>query len=233
MARSSDRAVRPPQRRRGRHHPADPHRRQGMGVEGRGPRHVGLRADAVQRAWNDPARMIGVSEIRAEALGAFGDPALGRVRFEDWIHRVYVVNGSALVEINQKFHGWGRDHHYGTSGCSGAAAGGGGCCDTTSAPAAVRTPLTFRPRDEGGLDDARGTARNDPGAVQGANAPRGARGAPQEHRRPSRLRDHAPRRQGRLARPRLHAAQCRRSAGEPRELRARGPVVLSFYRGRW
>jgi SnoaL-like domain len=68
--------------------------------------------DAVQRAWNDPARMIGVNEIRAEALGAFGDPALGRVRFEDWIHRIYVVNGSALVEVNQKFHGWGRDHHY-------------------------------------------------------------------------------------------------------------------------
>jgi ketosteroid isomerase-like protein len=68
--------------------------------------------DALQRAWNDPARMIGVSEIRAEALGAFRDPALGRVRFEDWIHRVYVVNASALVEINQKFHGWGRDHYY-------------------------------------------------------------------------------------------------------------------------
>jgi hypothetical protein len=34
------------------------------------------------------------------------------VRFEDWIHRIYIVNGSALVEINQKFHGWGRDHYY-------------------------------------------------------------------------------------------------------------------------
>lgn len=69
-------------------------------------------ADAVQRAWNDPTRMIGVAGIRAEALGAFADPALGSVRFQDWVHRIYIVNGSALVEINQKFHGWGRDHYY-------------------------------------------------------------------------------------------------------------------------
>jgi hypothetical protein len=68
--------------------------------------------DAVQRAWNEAARMIGVDGIRAEALGAFADPRLGPVRFEDWIHRIYIVNSSALVEINQKFHGWGRDHHY-------------------------------------------------------------------------------------------------------------------------
>lgn len=68
--------------------------------------------DAVQRAWNDPATLIGVAGIRAEALGAFADPTLGLVRFQDWIHRIYIVNGSALVEINQKFHGWGRDHYY-------------------------------------------------------------------------------------------------------------------------
>ena len=68
--------------------------------------------DAVQRAWNDPARVVGVDGIRAEALGAFRDPALGRVRFDDWVHRIYIVNASALVEINQKFHGWGRDHYY-------------------------------------------------------------------------------------------------------------------------
>lgn len=68
--------------------------------------------DALQRAWNDPSRMVDVGGIRAEALGAFGDPALGQVRFQDWVHRIYVVNGSALVEINQKFHGWGRDHYY-------------------------------------------------------------------------------------------------------------------------
>ena len=69
-------------------------------------------SDALQRAWNDPARMIDVAGIRAEALGAFRDPTLGRVRFEDWVHRIYIVNASALVEINQKFHGWGRDHYY-------------------------------------------------------------------------------------------------------------------------
>ena len=69
-------------------------------------------ADAVQRAWNDPGRMIDMSKIRAEALGAFRDPNLGPVRFQDWIHRIYIVNASALVEINQKFHGWGRDHYY-------------------------------------------------------------------------------------------------------------------------
>jgi len=68
--------------------------------------------DAVQRAWNEPTRMIGVSGIRSEALGAFADPRLGRVRFEDWIHRIYIVNTSAVVEINQIFHGWGRDHYY-------------------------------------------------------------------------------------------------------------------------
>jgi hypothetical protein len=69
-------------------------------------------ADAVQRAWNEPTRMVGVAGIRAEALGAFADPRLGRVRFDDWIHRIYIVNASALVEINQRFHGWGRDHYY-------------------------------------------------------------------------------------------------------------------------
>ncbi len=68
--------------------------------------------DAVQRAWNDPGKTIDVAGIRAEALGAFRDPQLGTVRFQDWIHRVYIVNASALVEINQKFHGWGRDHYY-------------------------------------------------------------------------------------------------------------------------
>jgi hypothetical protein len=68
--------------------------------------------DAVQRAWNEPARMIDVAGIRAEALGAFADPRLGRVEFDDRIHRIYIVNNSALVEINQRFHGWGRDHYY-------------------------------------------------------------------------------------------------------------------------
>jgi hypothetical protein len=68
--------------------------------------------DAVQRAWNEATRMIGVDGIRAEALGAFADPRLGPIRFEDWIHRIYIVNSSVLVEINQKFHEWGRDHYY-------------------------------------------------------------------------------------------------------------------------
>ena len=68
--------------------------------------------DAVQRAWNEPDRMIDREGIRAEALGAFRDPQLGTVRFQDWVHRLYIVNASALVEINQKFHGWGRDHYY-------------------------------------------------------------------------------------------------------------------------
>ncbi len=68
--------------------------------------------DAVQRAWNDPGKMVDLAGIRAEALGAFRDPQLGPVRFQDWVHRIYIVNASALVEINQKFHGWGRDHYY-------------------------------------------------------------------------------------------------------------------------
>jgi hypothetical protein len=69
-------------------------------------------ADAVQRAWHESSQIIDVMGIRAEALGAFADPRLGRVRFDDWIHRIYIVNTSALVEINQRFHGWGRDHYY-------------------------------------------------------------------------------------------------------------------------
>ena len=69
-------------------------------------------SDAVQRAWDNPNVMVNYEGIRAEALGAFRDPKLGEVRFEDWIHRTYIVNSSAVVEINQKFHGWGRDHYY-------------------------------------------------------------------------------------------------------------------------
>jgi hypothetical protein len=68
--------------------------------------------DALQRAWNNPTVMIDYAGIRAEALGAFRDPKVGRIRFEDWIHRIYIVNNSAVVEINQKFHGWGNDHYY-------------------------------------------------------------------------------------------------------------------------
>ncbi|MGH7847873.1 MAG: hypothetical protein ACREQW_22245 [Candidatus Binatia bacterium] len=68
--------------------------------------------DALQRAWNNPSVMIDYAGIRAEALGAFRDPKVGQIRFEDWIHRIYIVNNSALVEINQKFHGWGGDHYY-------------------------------------------------------------------------------------------------------------------------
>jgi hypothetical protein len=68
--------------------------------------------DAVQRAWNNPNVMINYEGIKAEALGAFRDPKLGQVRFEDWIHRIYIVNTSAVVEINQRFHGWSRDHYY-------------------------------------------------------------------------------------------------------------------------
>jgi hypothetical protein len=68
--------------------------------------------DAVQRAWNNPNVMINYEGIKAEALGAFSDPKLGQVRFEDWIHRIYIVNTSAIVEINQRFHGWSRDHYY-------------------------------------------------------------------------------------------------------------------------
>ena len=68
--------------------------------------------DALQRAWNKPKVMIDHAGIRAEAIGAFRDPKVGQIRFEDWIHRVYIVNNSAIVEINQKFHGWGEDHYY-------------------------------------------------------------------------------------------------------------------------
>jgi len=68
--------------------------------------------DALQRAWNKPTVMIDYAGIRAEALGAFRDPKVGQIRFEDWIHRIYIVNNSAVVEINQKFHGWGGDHYY-------------------------------------------------------------------------------------------------------------------------
>jgi hypothetical protein len=52
--------------------------------------------------------MIDVAGVRAEALGAFADPRLGRVEFGDRIHRIYIVNN----EINQRFHGRGRDHYY-------------------------------------------------------------------------------------------------------------------------
>ncbi|HWP59788.1 MAG TPA: hypothetical protein VNL14_17990 [Candidatus Acidoferrales bacterium] len=69
-------------------------------------------AEALQRAWNNPAVMIDYAGIRAEALGAFRDPKVDQIRFEDWIHRIYIVNNSALAEINQKFHGWGSDHYY-------------------------------------------------------------------------------------------------------------------------
>lgn len=69
-------------------------------------------SEALQRAWNNPTVMIDYAGIRAEAVGAFHDPKVGQVRFEDWIHRIYIVNSSAVVEINQKFHGWGRDHYY-------------------------------------------------------------------------------------------------------------------------
>jgi len=68
--------------------------------------------DALQRAWNNPEIMIDYAGIRAEAIGAFRDPKVGVIRFEDWIHRIYIVNNSAVVEINEKFHGWGRDHYY-------------------------------------------------------------------------------------------------------------------------
>lgn len=68
--------------------------------------------DALQRAWNRPDVMIDYAGIRAEAIGAFRDPKAGQIRFQDWIHRIYIVNSSAVVEINQKFHGWGRDHYY-------------------------------------------------------------------------------------------------------------------------
>lgn len=69
-------------------------------------------SEAVQRAWNNSDIMINYAGIRAEAIGAFRDPKVGVIRFEDWIHRIYIVNNSAVVEINQKFHGWGRDHYY-------------------------------------------------------------------------------------------------------------------------
>jgi hypothetical protein len=68
--------------------------------------------DALQRAWNNPKVMIDYNGIRAEALGAFRDPKVGEIRFEDWIHRIYIVNNSAVVEINQKFHGWGGNLYY-------------------------------------------------------------------------------------------------------------------------
>ena len=68
--------------------------------------------DATQRAWNDPSVMIDYEGIRNEALGAFRDVKIGSVQFDDWIQRIYIVNNSAVVEINQRFHGWGGDHYY-------------------------------------------------------------------------------------------------------------------------
>jgi hypothetical protein len=86
----------------------------GQGWEGRNIDQVmsAYGAAALQRAWNNPTVMIDYAGIRAEALGAFRDPKIGRIRFEDWIHQIYIVNTSAIVEINQKFHGWGTDHYY-------------------------------------------------------------------------------------------------------------------------
>lgn len=68
--------------------------------------------DATQRAWDNPDVMRDYEGIRNEALGAFRDPDLGEVRFDDWIHRIYIANNTAAVEINQRFHGWSRDHYY-------------------------------------------------------------------------------------------------------------------------
>jgi len=68
--------------------------------------------DALQRSWDNSNIMIDHAGIRAEAIGAFRDPRVGVIRFEDWIHHIYIVNNSAVVEINEKFHGWGRDHYY-------------------------------------------------------------------------------------------------------------------------
>lgn len=68
--------------------------------------------DAVQRAWDNPTVMVNYEGIRKEALGAFRDPKIGQIGFEDWVHRIYIVNSSAIIEINQRFHGWGRDHYY-------------------------------------------------------------------------------------------------------------------------
>src|SRR5262249_39362745 len=68
--------------------------------------------DATQRAWNDPNVMIDYQGIRNEALGAFRDPKIGRVQFDDWIHRIYIVNSSAVVEINQNFRGGGGAIYY-------------------------------------------------------------------------------------------------------------------------
>lgn len=68
--------------------------------------------DATQRAWDNPDVMRDYEGIRNEALGAFRDPGLGEVRFDDWIHRIYIVNNTAAVEINQRFRGWSRDHYY-------------------------------------------------------------------------------------------------------------------------
>ena len=86
----------------------------GQGWEGRDIDLVMLAyaPDALQRAWNNPTVMIDHAGIRAEALGAFRDPKAGQIHFEDWIHRIYIVNNSAVVEINQKFHGWGGDQYY-------------------------------------------------------------------------------------------------------------------------
>jgi len=69
-------------------------------------------SEAMQRAWDNSDIMIDYAGIRAEAMGAFRDPKVGVIRFEDWIHRIYIVNNSAVVEINQKFHGWGSVHYY-------------------------------------------------------------------------------------------------------------------------
>lgn len=68
--------------------------------------------EALQRSWNNADVMIDYAGIRAEAIGAFRDPKVGVIRFEDWIHRIYIVNNSAVAEINEKFHGWGNVHYY-------------------------------------------------------------------------------------------------------------------------
>jgi hypothetical protein len=68
--------------------------------------------DATQRAWDNPKVMRDYEGIRNEALGAFRDQKLGKVQFDDWIHRIYIVNNTATVEINERFHGWSQDHFY-------------------------------------------------------------------------------------------------------------------------
>jgi hypothetical protein len=87
--------------------------------------------DAVQRAWNEPTRMIGVGGIRSEALGAFADPRLGRVLRTGSTECTSSTRRPSSRSTKDSTDG-GVTTTTATSGCSHAAMAAGGCSGMTT-----------------------------------------------------------------------------------------------------